>query len=100
VVTFPEPARVSWALQNSYALLAEKDERNDTQVMIFDQMIPGSTLLAFVNADHWAIAVPVARSHSFVGSTLVNHNDYPREVFFESLLRYLEEDLPEGGAGH
>ena len=65
-------------------------------MIIFDQMVPGSTLVAFVNADHWAIAVPVARSHSIVGSTVVNHNDYPREAFLEALLRYVEEDLDSG----
>lgn len=96
VVTFPAPDRVSWVLENSYLLLGEKDSRNDTQVLIFDQIIPGSTLAAFVNADHWAIAVPVARSHPLIGGTLVNHNDYPREAFLEALLRYLEEDLGSG----
>jgi hypothetical protein len=105
VVTFPEPDRVSWALENSYVLLGNKDSRNDTQVIIFDQIIPGSTLTAFVNADHWAIAVPVARNHPLVGGTVVNHNDYPREAFLEALLRYLEEDLespesPEMSDGH
>jgi hypothetical protein len=93
VITFPEPDRVSWALKNSYVLLGEKDARNDTQVIIFDQIIPGSTITAFVNADHWAIAVPVARNHSLIGGTVVNHNDYPREAFLEALLRYVEEDL-------
>lgn len=93
VVTFPEPDRVSWVLENSYLLLGEKDARNDTQVIIFDQIIPGSTITAFVNADHWAMAVPVARNHSIIGGTLVNHNDYPREAFLEALLRYVEENL-------
>jgi pimeloyl-ACP methyl ester carboxylesterase len=96
VVTFPEPDRVSWALKNSYALLGEKDARNDTQVIIFDQIIPGSTVTAFVNADHWAIAVPLARNHPIIGGTVVNHNDYPREAFLEALLRYVEEDLETG----
>ena len=49
--------------------------------------------MAFINADHWAIAVPVARKHAFIGNTFVNHNDYPREVLLEALLRYIEEDL-------
>jgi len=96
VVTFPEADRVSWALKNSYTLLGQQDPRNDTQVIIFDQIIPRSTLVAMVNADHWAIAVPLARSHSIVGGTLVNHNDYPREAFLEALLRYVEEDLGRG----
>ena len=93
VVTFPEPERISWALENSHLLLGETDMRNDTQLIIFDQMLPGSTVAALANADHWAIAVPVARSHPLVGGTLINRNDYPREAFFEALLRYVEEDL-------
>lgn len=93
VVTFPDPDRVSWALKKSYQLLGEYELRNDTQVIIFDQIIPGSTVTAFVNADHWAIAVPVARGHPVLGKTLVNHNDYPREAFLEALLRFIEEDL-------
>lgn len=93
VVTFPEEARVSWALKNSYMLLGKEDVRNDTQVIIFDQMIPGSSVLALVNADHWAIAVPVARSHPLFGSTLIDKNDYPREAFLEALLRYMDETM-------
>jgi pimeloyl-ACP methyl ester carboxylesterase len=93
VVTFPAEERVSWALKNSYILLGESDIRNDTQVIIFDQMIPGSTIMAIVNADHWAIAVPVARSHPLFGGTLIDKNDYPREAFLEAMVRYLEEQL-------
>lgn len=92
-ITFPEEERISWALKNSYVLLGETDIRNDTQLVIFDQFVPGSKVFAVVNADHWAIAVPVARSHSIIGGTMVNRNDYPREAFMEALLRYVEEDL-------
>lgn len=93
VVTYPEPDRVSWALKNSYLLLGENDIRNDTQVIVFDQMIPGSSVMAVVNGDHWAIAVPVARSHPLAGGTLINKNDYPREAFMEAMMRYLEEQV-------
>ena len=61
--------------------------------MIYDQIIPQSTRVAFINADHWAIAVPVSRKHGFIGSTFVNHNDYPREALLEALFRYIEEDI-------
>lgn len=98
VVTYPEPGRVSWGLRKSYLALSGEEPRNDTQVIIFDQIIPHSTLTAFVNADHWALAVPVARSHPFIGSTFVNHNDYPREALMEALLRYVEEDLGAEGS--
>ncbi len=93
VITYPEPDRISWALRNSYVLLGKSDPRNDTQVITLDQAIPGSTIIASVNADHWAIAVPVSRSHPLLRETLVDHNDYPREAFMEALLRYLEESL-------
>jgi pimeloyl-ACP methyl ester carboxylesterase len=93
VVTYPEPERVSRALRSGYQFLSGMDVRNDTQVLIYDQMIPNSTLVAFVNADHWAIAVPIARTHEWVASLFVDQNDYPREAFLEALLRYVEEDL-------
>ena len=37
------------------------DGRNDSQVIFYDQLIPGSTLLGYLNADHWAVAVAIAR---------------------------------------
>ena len=46
-----------------------------------------------VNADHWAIAVPVARTHAITGSTLLNRNAFPREVLLEAIIRYVDEDL-------
>ncbi len=92
-IAFPEPEKVSWALRKSYLLLGESDSRNDTQLIVFDQIIPGSKVFALLNADHWAVAVPVARNHPVAGSTVLNHNDYPREAFLEAVLRYLEEDL-------
>jgi len=93
LVTFPYPERISSALKGSYRKLARIDTRNDGQVIFYDQVIPGSGLIAYVNADHWALAVPVARSHSTVGAMLVNKNAYPREALMEALLRFIEEDL-------
>lgn len=97
VVTYPDPdTRMSSGLKSSYKKLAEMaDARNDSQVVFYDQVIPGSTLLAFPNADHWALAVPIDRKHQFVGSTFINRNDFPREAFFEAILRYVEEDLAD-----
>jgi len=37
--------------------------------------------------------VPIARSHRFIGATLVDQNDYPREALVEAVLRFVEEDL-------
>ena len=61
VVTLPQPERISSILRCSAEKLSMIDGRNDSQVIFYDQVIPGSTLVGYVNADHWAIAVPIAR---------------------------------------
>ena len=93
LVTFPQPERISSALKSSYRKLARIDPRNDSQVIFYDQVIPGSDLIAYVNADHWALVVPVARSHTTIGSMFVTQNAYPREALLEAVLRFVEEDL-------
>jgi len=93
LVTFPQPERISAVLRLSYNKLAQLDARNDGQLLFYDQVIPRSTLVAYVNADHWALAVPIGRTHAFLRSTFVNHNDFPREAMLEALLRFVESDL-------
>jgi hypothetical protein len=93
LVTFPEPDRISSVLRSSYSKLSQVDARNDSQLLFYDQIIPGSTLVGYVNADHWALTVPIARSHAMLGTILVDRNEYPREALTEALLRFVEEDL-------
>ena len=97
LATYPHPDRISSILNSTYRKLSKVDARNDSQVIYYDQVIPGSTLLGFVNADHWALAVPIARSHSFIGSTFVDKNDFPREALIEAILRFVDEDLERSG---
>jgi pimeloyl-ACP methyl ester carboxylesterase len=93
VVTLPQPDRVSWVLEFSRNRLSQVDGRNDSQVLAHDQIVPGSTLLGYLNADHWAIAIPIARTHETVASLFVTRNDFPREALTEAVLRFIEEDL-------
>jgi hypothetical protein len=97
LVSYPEPGRVSAVLKPSYNKLARIDGRNDGQLLFYDQVIPGGTLLGYVNADHWARSVPIARTHDTLGATFVNHNDFPREALLEAVLRFVEEDLSAAG---
>ena len=98
--TFPDPERISSIIRGTYRKLGKVDARNDSQVIFYDQFIPGSTLVAYLNADHWALAVPIARTHDIVGEILVDKNDYPREALHEALLRFIEEDLESNGNPH
>jgi len=93
LVTFPQPGRISSILTSSHEKLAQIDPRNDSQMLFYDQVIPGSTLLAYVNADHWALAVPIARTRTTVAALFVTQNAYPREALSEALLRYIDEEL-------
>jgi hypothetical protein len=93
LVTLPTPDRVSRVIEKSYRRLGEIDWRNDSQVVYSDQILHGSALVGFLNADHWAVAVPVNRSHPTIAKALVDKNDYPREAMLEALLRFVEEDL-------
>jgi len=93
IVTFPQPDHMSSILESSYRKLSRVDARNDSQVIFYDEIVPGSTLLAYVNADHWAVAVPVARTHPTIGTLFVTKNAYPREALLEAILRFVEEDL-------
>ena len=97
LVTLPQPERISSILTSSYDKLARIDGRNDSQVIFYDQVVPGSALVGYVNADHWALAVPIARTHTTLGALFVTRNDYPREALMEALLRFVEEDLASAG---
>ena len=93
LVTFPQPGRISSILTGSYDKLARIDARNDSQMIFYDQVIPGSALVGYLNADHWALAVPINRTHDTIASLFVTQNAYPREALLEALLRFVEEDL-------
>ena len=97
VVTLPQPERISAILRGSANKLSQIDGRNDSQVIFYDQVIPGSTLVGYLNADHWAVAVPIAREHDTIGSLFVTQNAYPREALLEAALRFVEEDLAARG---
>jgi len=93
LVTYPLPDRISAIMEVTHDRLSTVDPRNDGQVIFYDQIIPGSSLLGYLNADHWAAAVPIAAEHPFIGRHFVDQNDFPREAIAEALMRFVEEDL-------
>jgi dienelactone hydrolase len=93
IITYPDAEHISSILKSSYDKLSQVDSRNDSQMIFYDQVIPGSVLLGYVNADHWAVAVPINRNHPFIASHFVDRNAFPREVLAEAIARFIEEDL-------
>ena len=97
VVAFAEDAHISWPLEHSHQQLSTIDARNDGQVLFTDAIIPGSHLLAYVNADHWALALPLARNVPALRPMFRGRNDYPREILLEAIVRSVEEQLGLSG---
>jgi hypothetical protein len=93
LITFPQPELISSILTTSYNKLARVDARNDSQMIFYDEVVPGSVLMGYLNADHWAVAVPISRTHPTIASIFVTQNAYPREALLEALMRFVEEDL-------
>lgn len=91
----PGRKKLSRGLRPFYRQLARVDPRNDGQMTFFDAVIPGGTLLGFVRADHWALAVPFSRNTHKLPflATFTEHNAFPREVLLEAIVRTVEEDL-------
>lgn len=99
LAAFAEREQISSMIQGAYDKLATIDPRNDSQVIFYDALIPGSTLLGYVNADHWAIAMPISRNMPMVAKTLIDRNAFPREVLLEAIVRFVEEIILEKDQG-
>lgn len=92
VVSFAPAAQISAPLRPFNRALNHMDPRNDGQVAASDAIIPGSTLLAYVAADHWAVTLPFNSSRSPIKS-FVDQNGFPRRVLIESLVEFVHADL-------
>jgi len=92
LAAFTTAEHLSRALKPTWRLLAGDDPRNDGQVRIEDAVIAGSTLLGYVNADHWDIAIAIERQMPHLASR-ASPRTYPRSALFEAMLLYVSESL-------
>jgi hypothetical protein len=96
IVGLPTPDRISRGLKAAHNVLSDIDPRNDGNLIFYDQVIPGSTLLGYANADHWAISTDLGTSPYALVRSLADKSDYPREALLEAVLRFVEQDLETG----
>lgn len=78
-----------------YRALARIDPRNDGQLLFYDQVIPGSTILATMNTNHWAAAIPIRETHPVLANTIVTNNRFPRDAMLKAALRFIYGDLAD-----
>jgi hypothetical protein len=83
VVPFGNIDQMSAAMKSSYRKLRHMDPRNDGQVIYRDAILPDSELLAYVRADHLAVALPVEGG---LAGIIIDKNEYPRGVLLTSIV--------------
>jgi len=93
IVAFTHRENVQPGLLLTYDLLRNTDPRNDGQVVFYDQVIPGSSLLGYINLDHWAIAVPVREKMASAGWAAASNHPHVRGLLFEAMILFLVEKI-------
>lgn len=92
LAAFPTGEHLSRGLNLPWRILASNDRRNDGQVLIEDAVIPGSTLLGYVDADHWDIAIAIDRQMPHL-SARKSPRQFPRPALLDAMLLYVSESL-------
>jgi hypothetical protein len=93
IVALPTPQRVSSVFAPFRRRLARFDARNDGQMIYADAILPGSRLLAYANADHFAVALPFADTMPGARLLGINRNDFPRAQMIEAAVRIAQARL-------
>lgn len=75
LAAFTTRAHLSAALAPVWKRLLRYDYRNDGQVLARDSLIPGSTLLGYLDADHWSAAIDVESVHPVIGARRAARSD-------------------------
>ena len=92
LVTTPLRERVSPPLSGPYRELARTEPRNDGMLFWYDQLVSGASLLAYVNADHWGIAMPLSRE-LWAADFLFYDDAVPRTLLVEAAIEVVDEAL-------
>jgi hypothetical protein len=89
IAAFTTHERIARALEATWEILLKRSRRNDGQLLAHDALIPNSTLLGYLNADHWAVALDIEDE-----SPLLAHRDvdaqFPHFALLQAILHQLE----------
>jgi hypothetical protein len=85
------------ALVPSWESLLKHGRRNDGQLLVHDALIPGSTLLGYLDADHWAVALDIEDD-----SPLLAHRkedaQFPHFALLQAILQQVAADTSVAAA--
>jgi hypothetical protein len=91
LVAAPWPEQVSPGIRASHKHLARIETRNDGKLLAQDQVVPGGHLLGYVNADHWAIAIPL--SDAFPSWAALFRDGVPRTALVRAAIDVVAQTL-------
>ena len=92
LVAFTTRERVARALVPSWELLLGHSRRNDGQLLPVHALLPQSSLLAYLNADHWAVALELENEHEFLGGR-PDSTPFPHTALLSATLRLVGQEL-------
>lgn len=95
IVAAASPDRVSAVMRPFYDRLAYIEPLNDGQVISYDAILPGSALLGFANADHFAVAIPFETALCPLALSMLDQNRYPRVQLVEAAVQIVELSLAQ-----
>ena len=88
LVAVPRPEHVSPMLSAMHARLAASDPRNDGQLLWYDAIAPLGSLLCYVNADLWTIAIDF--NHQVPLMAGLFRDDVPRSALVEAAIEVVD----------
>ena len=84
--------RMARALVPAWKLLLKHERRNDGQVLARDALLPNSTLLGYLNADHWEAAIELEKDLEYFAGRR-DPERLPHTALLAAILRYVGDDL-------
>jgi hypothetical protein len=82
-----DAATTSRMLLETWKVLTSYDPRTDSQLLLFDALVPGGNYLGTVHADHLAVALNYWGSDDSTIRSAADHNRFPRAALLEAAVR-------------
>mgnify|MGYP001814291918 CR=1 FL=1 len=96
---FTTRERMARALVPSWEMLLKYDRRNDGQLLPRDALLPHSTLLGYLNADHWSVAMHLEDDLEFFAGRKDSAH-FPHTALLEAIVQYVGEDAAGAVTGY
>lgn len=94
IAAFATRERVARALVPSWETLLKHDRHNDGQLLVQDALIPGSTLLGYLDADHWAVALDIEDESPLLAHRKTDAH-FPHLALLQAILMQVTIDVAD-----